>query len=153
MKRILLSLAFAVMSGALAISACAQPIHGGIPLQMLGAVGAQLNLNTSQQQQWDNAMALSASARDAARASMDQAHAALQAELAKAEPDFASLAAANDSARQQITALHTQARDAWLSLYATFTPEQKTIARDAIKSGLARMEARRAAFRQSRSVN
>jgi hypothetical protein len=148
MKRMLLALAFAVTSSAVAASASAQPIHGGTPLEMLGALGSQLNLNTSQQQLWDNAVALGASARDAAHARMDQAHAALQAELAKAEPDFASLATANDSAREQIAALHKQARDAWLSLYATFTPEQKTIARDAIKSRLARMEARRAAFQQ-----
>ncbi len=153
MKRMLLALAFVVTSGAAAVSASAQPIHGGSPLEMLGALGSKLSLNTSQQQQWDNAMALSTSARDAVRASMDQARAALQAELNRAEPDFASLAAANDSAREQTAALHKHARDAWLSLYATFTPEQKTVARDAIKSGLERMAARRAAYRQSSRVN
>src|SRR5437763_4803655 len=139
MKRMLFAVAFVIP----AVSAHARPSHGGTPLEMLGALGSQLNLNTSQQQQWDNAMGLSASARDAAHASLDQAHAALQAELTKAAPDFASLAAANDSAREQTVALHKQARDAWLSLYATFTPEQKTLARDAIKSGLERLEARR----------
>ena len=47
--------------------------------------------------------------------------------------------------RQQNETLRKQTRDAWLALYANFTPEQKALARDTIKSGLDRMAARRAA--------
>jgi Spy/CpxP family protein refolding chaperone len=144
MKRMLIATALGVAAACAAVSASAQPMHDGSPLAMLSAVRSQLNLNTSQQQQWDNAAALSKNAHSAMRTSMEQRHAAMQAELAKSEPDFAALAAANDQARAQLEPLHQQARDAWLALYATFTPEQKGIARDAIKSKMAQMQARRA---------
>ncbi len=153
MKRTLCAILLGLAAGTLGVAASAQPIHVESPLPMLGAVKSQLNLNTSQQQQWDNALALSMSARGAMRASFEQRRAALQAELAKPEPDFAGLAAASDSAQVQMAALHRQARDAWLALYATFTPEQKGVARDAISAGLARIEARRAAHQQARPAS
>jgi Spy/CpxP family protein refolding chaperone len=144
MKRILVAAALGAAAACAAVSASAQPMHDESPLAMLRAARSQLNLNTSQQQQWDNAAALSKNAHSAMHTSLEQRHAAMQAELAKAEPDFAALAAANDQARAQLQPLHQQARDAWLALYATFTPEQKSIARDAIKARIAQMEARRA---------
>lgn len=125
------------------LPAQAQPVHEGAPLAMLGMIKPQLNLNTSQQQQWDAVVAQSEAAREAARSSFAQVKAALQAELAKAEPDFAAVAALSDSVREQVFAQHKQTRDAWLALYANFTPEQKTVARDAIKAGLDRIAARR----------
>ncbi|HZI83722.1 MAG TPA: periplasmic heavy metal sensor [Casimicrobiaceae bacterium] len=145
MKRIFVA---ALLGFAVGLPASAQPMHDGTPLEMLGALRGQLNLNTSQQQQWDNAVALSASVHDALRASFQQRQAALQAELAKAEPDFASIASASDSAHARLGALHKQARDAWLALYATFSPEQKAIARDAIKTKIDQIQARRAAHRR-----
>jgi Spy/CpxP family protein refolding chaperone len=152
MKRMLVALVFGVAASMVASSGTAQPMHGS-PLEMLGTLDSQLNLNTSQQQQWSTAVALTTTARDAMHASMDQGHAALAAELAKAEPDFASLAAASYAARQQAAALHKQALDAWLALYATFTPEQKAVARDAIKAGIAHMEARRAVHGRAPATN
>jgi len=149
MKRMITSIFLGLALGALGFSAFAHSVHGGSPVEMLWTVKFQLNLNTAQQQQWANAAALSASARKAMHASMQQARAALEAELAKAEPDLASVAAAADSARDQVSSLHRQARDAWLAVYATFTPEQKGIARDAIKSKLAAIEAKRASRQQS----
>ena len=71
---------------------------------------------------------------------MEQVHAALTAELAKAEPDFAAVAAAADAAQANGQALRKQVRDEWLKLYATFTPAQKVIVRDAVKARVARME-------------
>jgi len=153
MKRMLCAILLGLAGAALGLSAAAQPVHGDNPLRMLGSVKSQLNLNTAQQQQWDNAAALSAAAHTAMRASFQQRRSALQAELAKSEPDFAAVAAANDSAQAQMAALHRQARDAWLALYATFTPEQKGIARDAISAGLARMEARRASHKRTGAAN
>ncbi|HEX8011792.1 MAG TPA: periplasmic heavy metal sensor [Casimicrobiaceae bacterium] len=153
MKRILLAALLAGTLGAVALSLPAQPLHGGSLLERLQTVKAQLNLNTSQQQQWDNAVAQSTAARAAARSNFAQVKAALQAELAKSEPDFAAVAAVGDSVSQQNMALRAQARDAWLALYATFSPEQKAVARDAIKAGIARMEARRRAHGRAAPAN
>jgi len=136
---------FLVALCALSAICYAQPGPGmGEPLRMLAAVKGQLNLNTSQQLQWDNAAAQAKAAHDAARASHAQLKAALQAELAKSEPDLASVATLADGVRQQTESAHRVARDAWLALYATFTPAQKAVVRDALQAGIARMAARHA---------
>ena len=153
MKRILLTTLLWSILGAVALPAPAQPMHGGTPLEMLARLKPQLNLNTSQQQQWDSAVAQGKAAHDAARANVEQVKAALQTELAKAEPDFVAIAAMTDSASQQNATSHKQVRDAWLALYATFSPEQKAMARDAIKSGIESMQARRASHRRAPPVN
>ena len=142
MKSSLFAAALAVTLCA-ALPALAQPLAGGSPLAMLGKVKPQLNLDTSQQQQWDAVVAQSKAARNTARANFAQLQSALQTELAKPEPDFAAVAAVGDSVHQQNAALRKQVRDAWLALYANFTPEQKATARDAIKTGLERFAARR----------
>ena len=153
MKRIILTALLLSTFGIVALPAQAQPVHGGTPLEMLARLKPQLNLNTSQQQQWDSAIAQSSAAHDAARASFAQVKAAVQTEMAKAEPDFVALAAVTDNASQQNATVHKQVRDAWLALYATFSPEQKAIARDAIKSGIERMQARRAAHERTPRAN
>jgi hypothetical protein len=123
----------------------AQPGPGmSAPLHMLAAVKDQLNLNTSQQLQWDNAVAQAKTAHEAGRAGRAQLMAAMQTELAKAEPDLASVATLADGTRQQAESAHRAARDAWLALYATFTPEQKSVVRDTLKAGIARMQAKHA---------
>jgi hypothetical protein len=71
---------------------------------------------------------------------MQQVHAALQAELAKAEPDFAAVASLADQAEQTIRSQRLAVRNEWLSLYSTFTPTQKGVVRDAIAQRLARFE-------------
>jgi len=144
MKRTFVAALLGLIVGGMGFAASAQPMHSGTPLEMLRPLKGQLNLNTSQQQQWDNAVALSQAAHSAMHASFQQAHAALQAELAKSEPDFAALATAADAARDQIASAQRQARDAWLAVYATFTPEQKGIARDAISAKIEQIQARRA---------
>lgn len=141
MKRNLLGTVFCIILAAVAMPALAQP---GTPLAMLQKVQSELNLNTSQQLLWDAAVAQSKAARAAARQNFAQVKSALQAELAKSEPDFAAVAAVGDGVRQQNEQLRKQTRDAWLALYATFSPEQKAVARDTIKAGLERMAARRA---------
>jgi Spy/CpxP family protein refolding chaperone len=126
----------------------AQPMPGmGSPVHMLTAVKSQLNLNTSQQLQWDNAMSQATAAHEAMRAAHAQLKAALQTELGKSEPDLASIAALSDSVKQQNETSHRAARDAWLALYATFTPDQKTVVRESLKAGIARMEQRHAGHR------
>ncbi len=157
----------AVMAGALIAlgshAALAQPAgpghgpghgpHAGGPGGMsiegaLFSVKSQLNLNTSQQVMWDNAAAATKAARDNARTTMQQVHATLTAELAKAEPDLAAVAAASDAAHANAQTVRKQVRDQWLALYATFTPAQKVVVRDALKARVDRMESFRAKMQE-----
>jgi phosphoenolpyruvate-protein kinase (PTS system EI component) len=146
MKRKLYALIFAAGFTGVALQAWAQaPGHGmHDPLAMLQRSQAKLNLNTSQQQQWDAAVAQSKTAHGAMRANFQQLKAATQAELAKADPDLAALASLSDQVQQQNIAQRKQARAAWLALYGTFSAEQKATVRDAINARMARMDA----FRQ-----
>ena len=134
----------AIALGGIGTYAVGQPLLDGNPLAMLGNVKSDLKLNTSQQLQWDAVVAQTKAAHDTGRTNFEQLKTALQAELAKPEPDFAAVAAIADGVRDQHAALHKQTRNAWLALYATFTPEQKAVARDAIKAGIERMQERRA---------
>lgn len=127
-------------------SALAQPMHrhgggaGGDFTLAIAALKGQLNLNTSQQQMWDNAANATRAAHDAGRANFARLHDALATELAKAEPDLAAVAAVGDDVRAKNEALHRQVRDGWLAVYATFSPDQKAIVRDSLKARIARME-------------
>ena len=134
--------------------AAAQPHHGaggpggGDFVMGIAALKGQLNLNTSQQSMWDNAVAAGKAARDSARTARQNVHNTLTAELAKAEPDLAAVAAAADAARDSAATQHRQVRDAWLNLYATFTPDQKTVVKNALQEKLTRMEQFREKMRQ-----
>jgi phosphoenolpyruvate-protein kinase (PTS system EI component) len=149
MKRKLYALIFAAGFTAIALQAWAQaPGHGmHDPLAMLQPIQAQLNLNTSQQQQWDAAVAQSKAAHQAIRANFQQLKTATQAELAKADPDLAALATLSDQLQQQNIAQRQQARAAWLALYGTFSADQKATARDAINARMARLDALRQRLR------
>ena len=89
---------------------------------------------------WDNAVAQAKAARDTGRANMQTVKDAMTAELAKAEPDLAVVAAVADNVQASNSALRKQVRNTWLALYATFTPDQKAIVRDTLKQRMARME-------------
>ena len=126
--------------------------HGGGDIVMgIAALKGQLNLNTSQQAMWDNTMAAGKAAREGARANMRAVHATLTAELAKAEPALAAVAAATDNARAANATVHRQVRDAWLGLYATFTPDQKAVVKTAVQERLARSEQSRETARERHS--
>src|SRR5207247_4655411 len=99
-----------------------------------------LNLNTTQQTMWENAVEQTKAAHDTGRANMQKIKDAMSAELAKAEPDLAAVAAATDDVQASNTALRKQVRNMWLAVYATFTPDQKAIVRDALKQRMAPME-------------
>ena len=146
MKRKLYALIFAAGFAGLALTAWAQaPAHGMYdPLVVLQKIQAKLNLNASQQQQWDTAVAQSKTAHDAIRANFQQLKAATQTELAKSDPDLAALASLSDQLQQQNIAQRKQARAAWLALYGTFSADQKTTVKDAINARMAGMDA----FRQ-----
>jgi Spy/CpxP family protein refolding chaperone len=122
--------------------------HGpGAPEQMIGRLienaKAQLNLNTSQQLQFDAAVASGKAARDSGQALRQKVKDAMTAELAKSEPDLAAVAAVADDAQQQGQVLRKSVRSQWLALYATFTPDQKAAVRDALQKAIANAETMR----------
>ena len=131
----------------------AQPGHfghrgGGDFMTAIAALKGQLNLSTSQQARWDGAVAAGKAARASVRTNMQNVRNVLNAELAKAEPDLAAVAAAADSARTQNEALRHRVRDTWLGLYATFSPDQKALVKAAIEQRLARIDQWRAKMKQ-----
>jgi Spy/CpxP family protein refolding chaperone len=153
----LAAVAAAALIGA-AGAAAAQPFHhhgprdgGGDVVMAIAALKGQLNLDTSQQAQWDSAVAAGKAARESARANMQKVHDTLAAELAKAEPDLAAVAAAADAARSANTATMHQVRDAWLNLYGTFTPDQKAVVKNALQQRMARAEQFREKMRERHS--
>ncbi len=117
--------------------------HGEMLVQLLQELKAGLNLNTSQQAMWDAAAAQTRAAREQGRALHGQVKTALAAELAKNEPDFAAIAVVTDNVEGQGRALRHGVRDQWLRVYATFSPEQKALVRDALKQRMARFEGMR----------
>jgi protein CpxP len=108
--------------------------------QMIESIKAKLNLNTSQQQQFDNAAAHGKAAREAGRAEMLKVRDAMRAELAKPEPDLAAVAAIGDAARAKNQALHQAVRAEWLAVYATFSPEQKAVVKERLVNRMNRAE-------------
>lgn len=118
--------------------------HGGGFERVIAHAKEKLALDTSQQQMFDNTVAFTRSAREAGRAEMEKVKSATRAELQKSEPDLASLSAIADSAQAQGQAIRRQVRDEWLKLYATFSPEQKTVVRDILAKRLERQDRFRA---------
>lgn len=153
MKRTLIAMLGAVaLCGAAANSWADGPrrSHGTDPLAVIAALQAQLKLNTSQQLQFNNALAQSKAAHDAMRSGFAQLRTATQTELAKSAPDLASLAALSDQVQQQNSGVRKQARAAWLALYDTLSPDQKLVVRDAINARIAQTEEFRAEMRAAR---
>lgn len=157
LRRIALAATAALALSLAASAGSAQPgggaIHGGPGMhgmhgggfelmlpRMLERAKESLNLNTAQQTMWDSVVAQGKAAREAGRANRRTVKDALKAELAKAEPDLAAVAAAADGVEQQNRALRRQVRDQWLALYATFSPEQKSVVRDLLQRKVARAE-------------
>jgi len=108
----------------------------------------QLNLNTMQQQMFDNAVTGARAAREEGRALHRKVRDTLQAELARAEPDLKAVAAAADAAMDQGRARRQAVRDEWLALYGTFSVEQKAVVRDLLQQRLARGESFRQRMRE-----
>jgi hypothetical protein len=150
MKRTLIAtLAAVALCGVAAYSWADGPhrSHDTDPVAVIASLQAQLKLNTSQQLQFNNALAQSKAAHDAIKGSFAQLKAARQTELAKSAPDLASLAALSDQVQQQNSGVRKQARAAWLALYETLSPDQKLVVRDAINMRIAQAEEFRAEMR------
>ena len=124
---------------------------GGADIAMaIAALKGQLNLNTSQQQMWDSAVAASKAAHQTMRANLQRVHDALTAEIAKAEPDLSAVSSVGDQVQAQNIQARRQARDTWLALYATFTPDQKAVVKTALQNRMARAEAWRQKHMEAR---
>ncbi len=124
------------------------PMGGGDAVMAIAGLKAELNLNTSQQAMWDNAVAAGKAARESARVSRQKVRDALAAELSKDVPDLAAVSAAADAARDAGAAAHRQVRDAWLNIYSTFTPEQKATVKSVLQESMAKSEQFREKMRQ-----
>ena len=74
------------------------------------------------------------------------------AELAKPEPALASVAAVANGARDQGAALRKQVQGSWLSLYATFSPDQKNVIKGILQQHLARMDAMQQKMQQQHAA-
>ena len=119
----------------------------GFAPQAFEALRGKLNLNTSQQALFDQAAAAGKTAREAAWTNGQKVRDAMRAELAKAEPDLAAVAAVADGIQAQNQATRRTVRDQWLKLYATFSAEQKAVVRDFLASRVDRFESRRHGMR------
>jgi Spy/CpxP family protein refolding chaperone len=127
--------------------------HGpGAGDQMIGHLienaKAQLNLNTMQQQMFDAAVANAKTARESARAAHQKVREAMQAQLANAEPDLEAIAKIADDVEQQTRDARRKIRTEWLSLYKTFSAEQKVVVRDLLQKRLAHAEGFRQKIRE-----
>jgi Spy/CpxP family protein refolding chaperone len=122
---------------------------GGAPLEhVIAEARTKLNLNTSQQLQFDQAVANARAAREQGRGIGQTVRDAARAELAKPEPDLAGIARTADEAQAKGQALRKQVRDEFLKLYGTFSAEQKAVVRDLLKSRMDRAESFREKMRE-----
>jgi Spy/CpxP family protein refolding chaperone len=125
---------------------------GGQIEQVIARLQSELALNSGQQVMFDNAVAAAKAAREAGRGEFQRVREAMRAELAKAEPDFAAVAAIADQAQANGQAARRQVRDEFLKLYATFTPAQKQVVKDAFNERMARFEKFREKMKERRGA-
>ena len=126
-------------------AAAAHPhaMHGGDPLmRAMWQAKSQLNLNTSQQAQWDAAVALAKSAHAQEKTLHQSVKATSDAELAKSSPDLQALSTAADDAQAKGLALHQSVRNAFLNVYASLSPDQQAMVANALRSDAAERQAR-----------
>jgi Spy/CpxP family protein refolding chaperone len=116
--------------------------------QVLASLKDQLNLDTSQQLSWGNAVTETKRVRNLGRDNMQRVHDAMATELAKEEPNLAAVAIVADRAQADNQALRQGVRNQWLQVYAILSREQKAIVRDALKTQMARMETMGARMRE-----
>ncbi|MDD5328807.1 MAG: periplasmic heavy metal sensor [Sulfuricella sp.] len=114
--------------------------EGGPMMAGMEKVHTQLKLNPEQEAAWKAAQEKSRAVMQQSRESHRKMHEAMKQELAKSEPDFAAVARISDETQEGNLKARHEARDQWLKLYATFTPEQKLVARDFMRERMARMD-------------
>jgi hypothetical protein len=115
----------------------------------LFAAKSQLNLNTSQQQAWDQAVADTKAARQQGRTNAQALQQQLQSQLAGTGAlDLGALAATGDQVQQQNQALRVKVRNEWIALYNTFSDEQKAVVKQIVAQRISRMQQMRERFQQ-----
>jgi Spy/CpxP family protein refolding chaperone len=147
------AMTLALAAGLSSLPAPPQPghhgMHGGSPLaHAILSLKTQLNLTASQQAQLDAAIAAGRAARDAARQSRQTVMQLAKDELAKTTPDLAKVSAAQDQAMDAATNARRGVRNQLLQLYATFTPAQVAVVKEALSHRMDRMESFRDRMRQ-----
>ncbi len=149
------AMALALSVGLAALPVLAQPgphgHHGGggDPIaHAIGALKSQLNLSASQQKALDDAVAAGTQAREAARASRQTIKQLAHDELAKPAPDLAKIATAADQAHDAATIARRQVRNQFLSVYASFSPDQKALVQQTLAKRMERMESFRERMRE-----
>ena len=114
---------------------------GGSPLaHAILSLKTQLNLTPAQETQLNAAIAAGQAARDAARQSRQTVMQLAKDELAKPTPDLAKVAAAQDQAMDAATTARRGVQNQLLQLYATFTPAQVAVVKDALQHRMDRMD-------------
>jgi Spy/CpxP family protein refolding chaperone len=103
-------------------------------------LAAELKLSAEQRAQWDAQVQKSKSLFEAMKKARADMHQTIKAELAKAEPDLAALAAKADEARDKGRSAHRELRDGWLKLYAGFSAEQKAVVKKRILAHIERFD-------------
>ena len=115
----------------------------------LFAAKSQLNLNTSQQKAWDQAVADTKAAREKGRANAQTLRTLMQQQLASTAPlDLAALATAGDQVQQQNQALRVSVRNEWIAVYNSFDDSQKAVVKQIVTQRMARMQDMRQRFQQ-----
>jgi Spy/CpxP family protein refolding chaperone len=147
----------ALCAGVAATSAMSQPGErhhgrhhhggGGLPAAIV-ALKAELNLNASQDAMLNAALASGKAAREAARASRQTVRQLVKEELAKPAPDLAKIAAAQDQVQDAALNARRAVRNQMLQLYATFTPEQIAVVKEAMNRRASRFESFREHMRE-----
>lgn len=101
-----------------------------------------LKLTTGQQKAWQTITTEQRNLWRQRRAGWKEVRQALETQLATAEPDLAQVAAVRDRVREHELDARREIEHLRLQLYASFSPQQKGVMRDFLKSRLARAEQR-----------
>lgn len=102
----------------------------------------ELKLTAAQQQAWQAIAAKQRALWQQRREGWKEVRHALEAQLAVPEPDLAQVAAVRERVREREHAAREQIEHRRLELYASFSPEQKGVMRDFLKTRLAQAEQR-----------
>jgi Spy/CpxP family protein refolding chaperone len=116
--------------------------------QIFAQFKTQLALTPDQEAKWSAAVAVGKESRQRTRVLMQQTHDQVKAALSKDSPDLQAISTMMDAARQQAFELRKPARAAWLDLYASLSPQQKAIVRDALLARMQRHEQMLERFQQ-----
>jgi LTXXQ motif family protein len=116
----------------------------------LEAIKAQLNLNATQEAQFNVAKAASVKAMEAGKAARMNAAKTVKSELAKADPDLALLLTTREAVREAAQAERKAATAEWAKFLSTLNAEQKAVVKSQLLDRMHRAEAMREKFSQQK---